>query len=167
MTQITRVPVGLQKFLGTQAQGKNPSELGQLVTPTIDLMPFLAVQQEYWEEVTGFFSANTILYITVPDTEVWLLRSVGIYHSGGGSGSTYISSAYMDQNPNTPNPNGHHPLMGPYTFVEAASNSNIHTMQLLNDVVAYAGSRIAFQFTEVAATNTTPKGYARFIKLEI
>lgn len=166
MTQITRVPIGLQKFLGTQAQGDNPSELGNIVQPGVDLYDFYRVQQERWSEVSSLFSAATILYETVPDGEIWILRSVGIRHYGGGAGGSYTSSIYMDKVPNSQAPSSGHPLAGPYTFTDTATAPNIWTSTELNDVVAYSGSRIAFEFVNVTGVNHTPKGYCRYIKLE-
>ena len=40
MSQINRPPLGLQQLLGSQNFGDNPAELGQVVAPTIDLLPF-------------------------------------------------------------------------------------------------------------------------------
>lgn len=40
MSRINRTPGGLQTLLGSQNFGDNPSELGPVVAPTLDLLPF-------------------------------------------------------------------------------------------------------------------------------
>jgi len=40
MSKINTPPLGLQNLLGSQNFGDNPSELGQTVAPTLDLLPF-------------------------------------------------------------------------------------------------------------------------------
>lgn len=75
MSQITRLPWGLQKFLGSQNQGDNPSDLAQVVAPTLDMGEFFSVETEKWfTQTQSAFSSPTTQSITVPDGEIWLVN---------------------------------------------------------------------------------------------
>ena len=168
MTQITRVPVGLQGFLGTQAQGKNPSELSQVVAPVLDIGLFLSVQQEYWSEVGSIFATDTTLYETVPEGEVWIIRGVGVEMDGTGAGDTCDVNIFLDNIPNTTAPGNNHPLRDRIQYTVPATLASEWFYQDVNNVVAYAGSRLGFNFANVTgAGNFTPIGYVRYLKLEI
>lgn len=167
MTQVTRVPVGLQSFLGTQAQGKNPSELGQLITPVLDIGLFLGVQQEQWQRVGGLFSTDTQLFIEVPAGQVWVLRSIGLVNGGGGPSASYDVSVYLENLPNSAAPQENHPLTEVYTYNIGTNASDTTFYRELRDVIAYAGSRIVFDFGNVSGSNFDPIGYVRYLSLEI
>ena len=78
MSQITRVPLGLQKALGLETQGDNPSDLAQSIGPGIDLTRYYDLRQRFWwlalRDVTGDGSDNAV----VPEGEIWLLNLISV-----------------------------------------------------------------------------------------
>lgn len=90
MSQINRVPQGLQDLLGSQNFGDNPSELGSVVAPTLDLERLLFAERRWFSyklaanvAVDGSFNVHT-----VPAGELWLVENcaVGVTLAGvGGS----------------------------------------------------------------------------------
>jgi len=167
MTQVTRVPVGLQHYLGTQAQGKNPSELAQIVSPILDMGRFYNVQEEYWNRVSNSFSADTTLILSVPAGETWLVRSIGIYHNGGGAAGTYSCGVYLTQVAQSVGSSGRHPVMDTHTFTNNAGGTDVkYVTAEQNDLVCNAGSQLVFQFTNVSGAAFVPQCWARFIHLK-
>lgn len=166
MTQITRVPQGLQGYLGTQAQGKNPSDLGQIISPVLNMNGFYNIGAEFWEDCAGFFSVNTIIQTIVPEREIWLLKSVGIENDGGGAGGRYIASVFMDIMPQSSAPPSEHPLAGTFEYNQTAAAGPQYVSWELSDVVAFGGSRIRYQFSQVAGVNFAPRGWTRYLKLQ-
>lgn len=72
MSQINRVPWGLQSLLGTKNFGKNPSDLAQSVLPTVDLGPHLRYETMRTERNTGVIAAvGDTVEIEVPVNEAW------------------------------------------------------------------------------------------------
>lgn len=166
MTQITRVPIGLQDFLGTQAQGSNPSELGQVVIPSVDMGQFLAVNSEYWANESGLFTASTSLYITVPDGETWLLKSFGVESDGGGAGGNYLASSYLDRMPNSDAPPGRHPIMDMFSFTATpATLKQTNVTHFPDGIVCFPGTRVETFFQVTAGANFTPIIWARYLRL--
>ena len=71
---IARRPAGLLDLLLTQQQGKNPSELGDMLSPIIDLLPFYA--QDRLSGAVGNKACTAVgdnVGITVPAGESWLV----------------------------------------------------------------------------------------------
>ena len=107
MTQITRVPFGLQDFLGSKSFGQNPSQLAQVVAPILTLDDFLAAERR-----TFTISSNVVVVgngsfasTTVPDGELWLLDAVGvrIALNGGAPGDAYFTCTIVNAiNHNSP-----------------------------------------------------------------
>ena len=89
-TQITRVPLGLQNFLGSQAQGRNPSELNQEVQPTLDMTQWYVNETDRWYVEAGALPFDQTppqgqdAVVTVPEGELWLVKrlSAGVRLSG-------------------------------------------------------------------------------------
>lgn len=73
MTQITRVPKGLQDLLGTKQFGKNPGELAQSVLPQLDLFPFYAAERLTWRRNNSpIASQGNGPGFTIPVGEIWI-----------------------------------------------------------------------------------------------
>lgn len=78
MSQINRVPFGLQDLLGSQNFGDNPSELSQVVAPTLDMTPFLTAERTSYSYLSLTLAANAeIGTIVVPEGELWYCLGVG------------------------------------------------------------------------------------------
>lgn len=79
MSQINRVPQGLQDLLGSKNFGDNPADLGSIVAPTLDLFTFLAGERLTWETSVGVVNTTGITsQFDVPDGELWLVDSVAM-----------------------------------------------------------------------------------------
>lgn len=172
MTQITRVPVGLQNFLGTQAQGKNPSELAQTVVPTIDLDQFLSIQQEEWIGA-GFtpFTIQGFESFDVPENEVWLLRTLSWRHRsvGGNVGDKYTASQSLSNNSNSANPLTNHGIGDPYVYELTVDAGVIYTACELDNVIVPPGGRIVFHVSQVVSTAGSfhSEVFIRYLKLKV
>lgn len=76
---IARRPPGLLDLLLTQQQGKNPSELGDVVSPVMDLTHFYGSERLTVDSVLLAVSAvGAFSRITVPDGETWLVHFTGM-----------------------------------------------------------------------------------------
>lgn len=77
---IARRPAGLLDLLLTQQQGKNPSELGDVVSPTIDLTSLY--EQEVLATTIASITAdavNDFSSIIIPDGEAWKLLASTVH----------------------------------------------------------------------------------------
>lgn len=78
MSQINRVPSGLQGLLGSKNFGDNPKQLAGIVAPTIDMWPFLSIES-FSASMTSDFPLTaaigdaTFAQHFVPDGEIWLV----------------------------------------------------------------------------------------------
>ncbi len=173
MTQITRVPIGLQDFLGTQAFGQNPNQLAQTVAPTLDIDRFIGIRKANWAsaEVTAF-SAPTEAIIAIPNNEVWILQGVGarIGSLGLTEGDSLRLSVVQQNVTQSDNPADRHPV-GPITeFSSASDQSSNYQLNDLNDYVGLPGSRLEFRFRAVnIATSGTFNAtcFVRYLELKV
>ena len=78
MSQINRVPWGLQSLLGSQNFGKNPGALNESVQPTLDQLPFLGYEtlQCDADYVAGATIVGDKAELTIPDNEAWAVLGV-------------------------------------------------------------------------------------------
>lgn len=84
MTQITRVPKGLQDLLGTQAFGKNPAELAQNVLPQLDLFPFYGAERLRYQRVNAPVAARgNGPGFTVPIGKIWIPVGMSVQFVNG------------------------------------------------------------------------------------
>ncbi len=153
-TQITRVPIGLQSILGTQAQGQNPSELAQVVAPVVDLTSFYAFRNEKWEiKASGQFTSNTSWNVEVPDGKVWIIQGIGWWHSTASTfvGDSYLAGCYLTNNYNSSKPSDRCPLTRPYKYEIIAGGPNAYDYQVVNDIVVEANGRIQFDASNVVS----------------
>ena len=103
MSRINRTPEGLQVLLGTQAFGDNPNELSQVVSPTVDLLPFFAASRLRQATLTGSRSTpGEIGRLDLPGKA--LIVSVGAEITAGVVGPGSIRWAFSFQRVPGPDP---------------------------------------------------------------
>lgn len=99
MTAINRVPRGLQSLLDTKSKGVNPSDLGQVISPIVDLGNLF-----YADLILRTATANQInpgvgafaAPVAVPAGETWAVRSWGFtVIRTGGTGIAAIHGALL------------------------------------------------------------------------
>lgn len=99
MSRINRPPVGLQGLLDSQNFGENPSELGQIVRPTVDLFPFYATQLLRSSNIVGSKTGAGLIEtltsgVSSPGSEQnWFLKGVSVYVANPLVGS--VNKAYV------------------------------------------------------------------------
>lgn len=90
MSKINTTPVGLQDFLGSKNFGRNPSELGQVVSPSLDLKPFLGVYEQRLARATDLRTGvGVCCSLTVPEGEAWYLIAVSARIDGAVAAANY------------------------------------------------------------------------------
>jgi len=92
---INRIPRGLLAYLDSQTQGENPSGLGEVVAPVLDLEKFYRANARY-ETASGgssFDVLNANVTATVPAGETWHVHLVSgsCQNSSGGPATIGIS----------------------------------------------------------------------------
>lgn len=74
MSRVNTVPAGLQSLLGSTNFGDNPSELSEVLRPSLEQLPFLAAYAVRNETVlTGAATTGNFNRITVPLGEAWMI----------------------------------------------------------------------------------------------
>ena len=97
-TQITRAPLGLQNYLGSQAFGQNPNVLNADVQPVLDLKDFYDIDNDRWYiEATPSFTTQEAVIATheVPGPEIWLVRSIHLQMAYLGNTQTDAQYLHM------------------------------------------------------------------------
>lgn len=164
MSQISRVPKGLQDLLGSKNFGDNPSELGGVVAPTLDMFPFLAaerfdavLQEDF--PLTTAIGDGTFAQVVVPDGEFWLLDSIGagIKPDAGTpitAGDSVSISALISRLNASTLPGNNHPLMHilDYVNVAGAGVQESWLIQYPRLIPVTPGSLISFVATQVNIT---------------
>lgn len=76
--EIQRVPQGLLSLLGVKGTGQNPRLFGDVVSPTLELLPFLiAPTLTAAETITAAVAAaGSGATVTVPAREAWVLVAI-------------------------------------------------------------------------------------------
>lgn len=80
MSQINRVPQGLQDLLGSKNFGDNPAELSQVVAPTTDLSKFYEAERRSWfQPITSInmTAEGAITSLAVPEGQLWFVQAIG------------------------------------------------------------------------------------------
>lgn len=104
MTQITRVPKGLQDLLGTKQLGKNPGELAQSVIPQLDLFPFYAAERLTWKRTNSPVSAaGNGPGFTIPVGEIWIPVGMSLQFNAG-TAVDFMVGATIEEAPGTETP---------------------------------------------------------------
>lgn len=99
MSQITRVPLGLQDLLGSKNFGDNPSELAQVVAPVLDVSKFLSIERRRWwtDGVVRVAANSQFAAVRIPDGELWLIEAfslaLDIGVNGAGLGADFSVQA--------------------------------------------------------------------------
>lgn len=75
MTNINRLPTGLQDLLQSKSLGQNPNDLVQTVQPTIAMLEFYLqdVPFNVWNVTSAFNGAGTTQINDVADNEMWIV----------------------------------------------------------------------------------------------
>lgn len=80
MSRINRIPDGFQSLLGTKSLGRNPSELGQIVTPTVAMEKYYLTNIGLEKEqgtYTGAAGVGETAALTIPNGEAWAVLFAG------------------------------------------------------------------------------------------
>ena len=158
MPQITRVPLGMQKQLGLQTQGDNPSELGQIITPGFDIQRYYDLRQNFWELAAATVTTDAVSEITVPDGEVWLvqLMSVAVRPTGTTAGDTVQIASYGYQFQNSDS-GAFHGLANFGTFSDVGGGGNAHyyakSRSVSPTLIFFGGAAIRFAYNDVVVTS--------------
>ena len=78
MTTIQRYPAGLLELFGAKSGGENPSQLGQVVVQTVDILQALGLGNVTEQNDGGATVAGAGQVITVPETEWWLVYNASV-----------------------------------------------------------------------------------------
>lgn len=160
MSQINRVPWGLQYLLGSKNFGKNPAQLAESVAPVLDMSPHLAYETLATETdyQAGLTTEGEYAEIVVPDNEAWQLlvvagnvqqaaynelwfSSLSVRPQNRGGVFTFAEIAYMTKQSNSSNigtdtiGDGCVALM-PIPFIVGPGSSIRHTLLELSNVTA-------------------------------
>jgi len=178
MSQITRVPFGLQDLIGAKNFGRNPSELGGMVSPTLDMVRFLSAERRFFHvaNTTAYAADGTQSTVTVPVGELWLVEAVGaqVARAGGGPGSFYteISVQAVDIT-NSNSAVGDHAIahLGAYTgngnsasgVLNLAYDFPNHLVLFGDEVLEWVSALSDFS----GGRSYTCGGFVRYIKLTV
>ena len=175
MSQITRVPFGLQDLLGSKNFGVNPTELGQQVNPTLEMFPFLAAERlTYFDSgAMTVFSDSQWFIKVIPDGELWMVDGVGINVDPVTTavGQTLTSGVRIKNPPNLNLVNGREPLadLGTFENNTIGGLSHVQTHDFPRLVPLFGSSELQFQsvgdFSGASSYNLTAS--IRYIKLFI
>lgn len=78
---INRLPRGLLSYLDSQTQGENPSQLGQVVAPVLNMEPFYRSLARYERLQLGNLTFDTLtdtIQFLVPSNETWLIHHASL-----------------------------------------------------------------------------------------
>lgn len=76
-SKIQRIPSGLLSFLGIKGTGQNPDFITDDVVPSLETLPFYAVQNNEIATTSGAVqNAGDQITLVVPSQEVWLLHGI-------------------------------------------------------------------------------------------
>lgn len=94
---INRVPRGLLSLLDSQTQGKNPDSFGEVIAPTFDMVNLFAMSKGFESiqstSVPLLVPTSGVAFVTVPVSEVWLVRTVTTQINTLDAGGTGASCA--------------------------------------------------------------------------
>lgn len=176
MSRINRVPFGLQDLLGSQNFGDNPSELAQVVAPSLDMLPFLSAERMSYEYASASVSGNAeIASMVVPEGELWYLVGCGCAMKAN-SGEPTVAygvriSAGVFNVPTSSSPAALHGLCG-FTFDEEVPTAlttvqyDYKGEQFPEPVPVFGGSTVRwFTAGSYGITAWAVKVHLRYIKV--
>lgn len=174
MSQITRVPWGLQGFLGSKNQGDNPSELAQTVAPTLDLSKFFGIENDRWTDSgSAVFASPTTQSIEVDPNELWLLKRIGVRvgltsPTAGDALKVYFGVTQM---PNVRTGTAEHPIADQVEFenTNGVSAPWLWAFNFPQPVVLWPGSFITADFVDftLGAGNFSTRTFVNYERLII
>lgn len=171
------MPFGLQDLLGSQNFGDNPSEMGQVVAPTLDMRMFYHPERR--NIFCGIVSVTTgnnglITSFAVPSNELWFVTAVGAIVNGAAVANQWFGhlSANIVNTQNSNFPGKTAPLAGmPFADQGAVNNVQPFTLNTDLDYLPILGSEsIEFRLarSNVTAVNTlTFDCYVRYLKVRV
>jgi len=126
-SRINTPPIGLQDLLGSQAFGDNPSELLELVQPTLDLLPFLSEGKldahRVSEDLVSPIQATT-LSIDQPQGELWIPLTFSVGIQGNDVAGTTFAAYFRVRNHGFPSLDSALDVPMAGTFVAPASTTS-------------------------------------------
>ncbi len=177
MSQINRVPQGLQDLLGSINFGDNPGQLGGVVAPTLDLFPFLSVERLFWDfQNIGFSVAGSLTGVTVPQGELWFVDSLAseIFTSGGpAAGDTVTLGVVLTKviNSNATTIGVAHPLarLGKFDVENVPTSREQFNFDYPRLLPILGGQRIVFHASNLIITGGTfnVTNTVRYYKLNV
>lgn len=158
MSRINRVPLGLQDLLGSQNFGDNPSELGSVVAPTLDMTNFLRAERRWFAQASAFAIAvdGQVTAIQVPQGEIWYVNAfaMGVAGTGAPAGNwTMRGSVYARYvvNSNATPATSIHPICdlgyyAPNASEIVSSGFLVLDKQMAHPMPFFGGEEILFYF---------------------
>lgn len=161
MKNINNIPSGLLSLLQLKEQGQNPNELGNLVVPTLDLLPFyMATLQTDQVQVSAAINAvGAVLDTTlvVPPNEVWLVSHYSVIALMGAAQTITVQPLFRPLVVNQ--------ALGPAVAV-AANQQGIAITQTL-PFIARQGSAFGCNVQAITGGPLTVSFAVTFIRLRI
>lgn len=170
MSKITRLARGLQEYLGTQNQGSNPVDLGQVVTPTVNFDLFYQVEKRFWEAAafspTAIDTVKTL--VTIPDDEIWGLYRVSIRISWAGTtvGDSVRPSVTVANLPNISLATQTVPIASFGTVTQTAGTITNNTVSA--NTLLWGGTDVFFEIRDLQITAGAINGtvFAEYLRLK-
>lgn len=174
MTQVTRVPFGLQDLLGTKSFGENPSDLSQTIAPTLDLTAFLKAERRAFQLQSSvqLFGNGQAGVFTIPTGQLWFVHSIATRLSTLGTDPFHARvCAFANKMNNSSSPGSQHAL-GTLGVIDSAGPTGggftALSLDFQEPVPFFGGEEIELQLTEGLFTGTnsyTNRLHIRYTKL--
>lgn len=110
---ISKLPQGLLGFFGIKNGGQYPQTIGNVIVPTLGMWDMIT--SNYFENVWGYFGANTVGFhqindavtgvpIQVPNSELWYVHALSLHVIAGVGETANYSCAIRSTQTGTANP---------------------------------------------------------------
>lgn len=99
MSGINRQPTGILGFLGIKNFGRNPEQVGEVLSPVWDYAPwYLQTNAQFRNAAVSFNAVGFFAVFQVPNNEVWTVHALSCLAGPLGGGETIrIHAAIADQ----------------------------------------------------------------------
>jgi hypothetical protein len=151
--RIQRYAEGFLSLVGNKVGGREPTQLSDVVIPTVDMTELLRGRLLASEGGISLTSAITDqVVITVPENEVWVMCQASFEYTKSGAADRLRAIAYLTKLPGSNDPLNTLPLL----ISEAPYNSLVATARIIGaehfaaPFVLTAGAQCVF---EIADTN--------------
>lgn len=123
MSQINRPPQGLQSLLGSQNFGDNPKQLGGVVAPTLDMLPFYGAGILRLRRISSSLAAEGEITSLTFDDQVAVLSVTAWNAAGSAVAGVNILGVAISGPPsdNLPVNQQHMLAIGPYAATGAVT----------------------------------------------